>query len=70
MVKKKQPERLNRIREVLDAKNISQQTLANKAEIGYPSINMYYHGKREPSLESLKKISEAIGVPGKDLINF
>jgi len=66
MAKKK----LNKIKEVLDARKITQQVLANKAEIGFASINMYYNGKREPSLETLKTISEALGVPGKDLINF
>lgn len=66
----KQKERLNRIQEVLKAKKLTQQDLANKAQIGFASINGYYHGKREPSLESLKTIAEALGVQGRDLINF
>ena len=61
--------RINKIKEVLEKKNISQQWLANKAEITYASINMYVNGKREPSLETLVKIAEALGVNPKELIN-
>ena len=66
MAKKKH--RLNRIKEVLDEKKLTQQWLANKAQVTYASINMYVNGKREPSLETLKCLSDALGVKVRDLI--
>lgn len=66
MAKTKQ---INRIKEVLKEKGISQQWLANEAKITYASINMYVNGKREPSLETLVSIAKALKVNPKDLIN-
>lgn len=66
--KTKQPQRLNRIKEVLEEQNKTQQWLATKAEITYASINMYYNGKREPSLETLAKIAKKLKVSIKGLV--
>lgn len=62
-------EKLNRIKEVLDKKKVTQQWLANESKIGFSSINMYYNGKREPSLETLFKIAKAMKVNPCELIN-
>ena len=66
-VKKK---RLNRVKEVLEEKGRSQYWLRNETGITDVSISGYVNGKIEPSLNNLQRIAEALGVPGKDLLNF
>lgn len=61
--------RLNKIKEILDQKGISQYRVAEDTGISYKTINGYYHGKVEPSLENLKLIADKIGVSLKDLVN-
>jgi putative transcriptional regulator len=61
---------LHRLKEVLEKKGKSQYWLARETGITNNSINAYVNGKVEPSLTNLSKIAEALGVPGKDLINF
>lgn len=61
--------KLNRIKEVLEEKELTQQWLANESRIGFSSINMYYNGKREPSLETIFKIAKALKVNPCELIN-
>jgi putative transcriptional regulator len=62
-------ERMNLIREVLDRNNISQYKLAKDTGLTYVTIQNYYHGKREPSLENLFKIAKVLKVSPKDLLN-
>ncbi len=59
---------MNRIKEVLKNKGISQTWLAEKMEKSYPSINEYARNKRQPSLEDLYKIAEILNVEVKDLL--
>jgi transcriptional regulator with XRE-family HTH domain len=67
----KQPiARYNRIAEIMEVKQITQEVLAYDTGITQRSISLYKTGKREPSLETLAKISKALKVAGKDLINF
>jgi putative transcriptional regulator len=70
MTKKAEKEALNRIAEVLQKKGVTQYRLAKDAEISYSLINGYCHNKKQPGLKQLKVISDTLGVPGKDLINF
>ena len=49
---------MNRIKEVLKEKGISQTWLAEKMDKSYPTINEYARNKRQPSLEDLYKIAK------------
>ncbi|AXT20995.1 helix-turn-helix domain-containing protein [Flavobacteriaceae bacterium AU392] len=53
---------MNRIKEVLKDKGISQTWLAKKSGKSYPAINDYARNKRQPSLEDLYKIAEILDV--------
>lgn len=59
---------MNRIKEVLKEKGISQTWLAKKMEKSYPTINEYARNKRQPSLEDLYKIAGILHVNAKDLL--
>jgi transcriptional regulator with XRE-family HTH domain len=59
---------MNRIKEVLQDKGISQTWLANKMEKSYNTINEYARNVRQPSLEDLYKIAEILDVDIKVLI--
>ena len=59
---------MNRIKEVLKDKGISQTWLAKKMDKSYPTINEYARNKRQPSLEDLYKIAEILQVNAKDLL--
>lgn len=47
---------MNRIKEILKEKGISQTWLAEKMGKSYPTINEYARNVRQPSLEDLYKI--------------
>ena len=59
---------MNRIKEVLKDKGISQTWLAEKMEKSYPTINEYARNKRQPSLEVLYKIADILNVSVSDLL--
>jgi putative transcriptional regulator len=59
---------MNRIKEVLKEKGISQTWLAEKAGKSYNTINEYARNKRQPSLEDLYKIAEILNVSAKELL--
>ena len=59
---------MNRIKEVLKDKGISQTWLADKMDKSYPTINEYARNKRQPSLEDLYKIAEILNVSAKELL--
>jgi putative transcriptional regulator len=59
---------MNRIKEVLKDKGISQTWLANKMEKSYNTINEYARNVRQPSLEDLYRIAEILDVDIKILI--
>ena len=59
---------MNRIKEILKNKGISQTWLAKQMEKSYPTINEYARNKRQPSLENLYKIAEILQVNAKDLL--
>ena len=66
-------ELLHRIKDALSPEKKGGKTaywLAKETGISYNSIHGYLHNTMEPSLSNLKRIAEALGVPGKDLINF
>ena len=49
-----------RLKQVLEDKNISQVALANQIEMSRTIVNNYCTGKREPSLDALILISKAL----------
>ena len=59
---------MNRIKEVLKDKGISQTWLAEKMGKSYPTINEYARNKRQPSLEDLYKIAEILNIETKELL--
>jgi transcriptional regulator with XRE-family HTH domain len=59
---------MNRIKEILKDKGISQTWLAEKMDKSYPTINEYARNKRQPSLDDLYKIAEILQVNAKDLL--
>ncbi|MCG8208313.1 helix-turn-helix transcriptional regulator [Tenacibaculum finnmarkense] len=59
---------MNRIKEVLKEKGISQTWLADKIGKSYNTINEYARNKRQPSLEGLYKIAEILNVSAKELL--
>lgn len=61
--------KLNRIKEVLDEKGISQTWLAKQLNKSYNSVNGYVCNRTQPNLETLLQISKILGVDMKDLIS-
>lgn len=59
---------MNRIKEVLKEKGISQTWLSKKLGKSYNSINEYARNVRQPSIEDLYKIAELLKVDARDLL--
>jgi putative transcriptional regulator len=59
---------MNRIKEVLKNKGISQTWLAEKMDKSYPTINEYARNKRQPSLEDLYKIAKILNIEVAELL--
>lgn len=60
--------KLNRIKEVLDEKGISQTWLAKKLNKSFNSVNSYVCNRSQPNLETILQISQILNVDMKDLI--
>lgn len=61
--------KLNRIKEVLDSKGISQTWLAKQLDKSFNTVNAYVCNRTQPNLETLLQISEILNVDMKDLIS-
>jgi len=59
---------MNRIKEVLGEKEITQTWLAKELGKSYNMVNSYVQNRRQPSIEVLFKIADIIEVEAKDLI--
>ncbi len=59
---------MNRIKEVLKGKGISQTWLAKQTGKSYNTINEYARNVRQPSLEDLYRIAEILSVDVKELL--
>ncbi|WP_460219331.1 helix-turn-helix transcriptional regulator [Psychroserpens sp. MEBiC05023] len=59
---------MNRIKEVLKDKGITQTWLAKQMDKSYNTVNEYARNKRQPSLEDLYEIAEILNVSAKDLL--
>ncbi len=60
--------KLNRIKEVLGEKGISQTWLAKKLDKSFNTVNSYVCNRTQPNLETLLQISQILNVDMKDLI--
>ncbi len=61
--------KLNRIKDVLDEKGISQTWLANKLGKSFNSVNAYVCNRTQPNLETLLQISKILQIDMRDLIS-
>ncbi len=59
---------LNRIKAVLAEKDINQIRLSNELKKGRVTVNRYCNNETQPSLETLKRISEILDVSMCDLL--
>jgi len=66
-IKKRLGVRISQLR--LEA-GMTQSKLAEKSNLSIDSISRIERGDRAPSLESLEKIAEALGVDPAELLNF
>ncbi|MHC5268851.1 helix-turn-helix domain-containing protein [Enterococcus sp. LJL98] len=57
------------IREIRLKRGITQQELADKADLSLPFINLIENNKRQLSLESLLKLLEALDVSPSEFFN-
>ncbi len=60
--------KLNKIKDVLDSKGISQTWLAKQLSKSFSTANCYARNKYQPDLETLLEISKILEVDLKDLI--
>ena len=59
---------MNRIKEVLEEKELTQTWLSEELGKSYNMVNSYAQNRRQPSLEVLYEIAEVLNVDVKDLI--
>ncbi len=59
---------MNRIKEVLETKEIKQIWLAEKLGKSYNMVNSYVQNRRQPSIECLYEIAEILNVEVKELL--
>ena len=59
---------MNRIKAILEEKEITQIWLSQKLNKSYNMVNSYVQNRRQPSIEILFKIADLIDVDVKDLL--
>jgi putative transcriptional regulator len=59
---------MNRIKDVLVAKNRTQTWLASQLNKSFNMVNGYVANRRQPSIEILYQIAELLDVSVKDLL--
>jgi len=60
--------KMNRIKEALQEKGLTQVWLADKLEKSFKMVNAYACNRKQPSLEILNQIAAILQVSVKDLI--
>ena len=60
----------NKLKSMRKQQNLSQEALALKGGFNRNYIGMLERGERNPSLISLKKLSNTLGVELKELMDF
>ncbi len=58
-----------RIRQARKSAGFTQASLAEKSGVAAISIHQYESGKRQPRMEQLRRISDALGIPIESLIS-
>ena len=61
---------MNRIKEVLVDKEITQTWLAKELGKSYNMVNSYVQNRRQPSIEVLFRIADLLDVEAKELIQL
>lgn len=59
---------MNRIKEVLENKEITQMWLSKELNKSYNMVNSYVQNRRQPSIEVLFRIAELLNEDVKDLL--
>lgn len=59
----------NRLRELRDRRNISMRGLAQKSGLSANALSMIERGKTSPSVSTLYKLADALGVPITEFFN-
>ena len=59
---------MNRIKEVLEKKGLTQTWLAETLGKSYNMVNSYAQNRRQPSIEILFKIGKILNVDPKELL--
>ena len=59
---------MNRIKEVLEVKGLTQIWLAEQLGKSYNMVNSYAKNRRQPSIEVLFKIAEILNIEAKELL--
>ena len=59
---------MNKIKEVLVERDLSQIWLAKQLGKSYNMVNSYAQNRRQPSIEVLYRISDILNVEAKDLL--
>lgn len=59
---------MNRLKEILDAKGMSQTTLANSLGKSFNMINLYATNKVQPPIPTLYKIADILNIDVRELL--
>lgn len=59
---------MNRIKEVLEERELTQIWLAKKLGKSYNMVNSYAQNRRQPSIEILFRISDILEMEAKELL--
>lgn len=59
---------MNKIKEILTNKNLTQSWLSEKLGKSFNMVNGYLNNRRQPSIEVLYQIAELLNVEAKDLL--
>lgn len=58
------------LRKLREEQDLSQEELANRANIAFSQIGRFERGIRSPTLSTLEALAKGLGVPPKDLLDF
>ena len=61
--------RLNRIKEVLESKGVSQKSLSDKLGVSVVTVNFWCNQKSQPSLRTLFDIASVLDISPDQLIH-
>lgn len=55
--------------EIRQRKGLSIQALADQIGMGRPQLSQLLHGKNSPTLETMERIADGLGVDVRELLN-